>query len=280
MGAKSSFFSSEIRLKYFISQRIASIFFIFSTLGFLVSAPSIISIIIITSILFKLGIPPFHSWLLSILLISPYKLMVLILIIQKFIPLHIFSSINIEPLLLIWSAIFSLVVISLNLKNINNLRIRLILSAWGNTLWLCIAAVISSSWIIFLFLYGIFLLTVILNLEWLNVQKLASFLSLRYFSKTVRLINFLRLAGLPPLSGFFIKLFLLKVLIFSAPSFLILLLLISSLIVLYAYIIISYYVLRAPFSITNFNTTKTPVLFLRIISLSWGALPILFLLSS
>jgi hypothetical protein len=30
MGAKSSFFSSEIRLKYFISQRIASIFFIFS----------------------------------------------------------------------------------------------------------------------------------------------------------------------------------------------------------------------------------------------------------
>jgi NADH:ubiquinone oxidoreductase subunit 2 (subunit N) len=124
------------------------------------------------------------------------------------------------------------------------------------------------------------LLTVILNLEWLNVQKLASFLSLRYFSKTVRLINFLRLAGLPPLSGFFIKLFLLKVLIFSAPSFLILLLLISSLIVLYAYIIISYYVLRTPFSITNFNTTKTPVLFLRIISLSWGALPILFLLSS
>ena len=61
MGAKSSFFSSEIRLKYFISQRIASIFFIFSTLGFLVSTPSIISIIIITSILFKLGIPPFHS---------------------------------------------------------------------------------------------------------------------------------------------------------------------------------------------------------------------------
>jgi hypothetical protein len=51
-----------------------------------------------------------------------------------------------------------------------------------------------------------------------NVQKPASFLSLRYFYKTVSLINFLRLAGLPPLSGFFIELFLLKILIFSAPS--------------------------------------------------------------
>jgi hypothetical protein len=37
---------------------------------------------------------------------------------------------------------------------------------------------------------------------------------------------------------------------------------------LYAYIIISYYVLRATLSTINFNTTKIPALFLRLISLS------------
>lgn len=259
LNSKNSFFSSEIALKYFISQRIASIFFILSALGGLFAAPTMVTTLAVAAIIFKLGIPPFHRWLVRILLIRPYKILFLILIVQKFIPLHIFSTLTVNTTLFIWPAIFTLSLIFLNLKNISNLRISLILSAWGNTLWLILAAINSSSWATFLLIYGGLLLILTLALEGSNSQKFSSFLKLSYSYKIIILLNFLSLAGLPPFRGFFIKIFLLTPLINFAPTLLILGLLLTSLAVLFAYLIISYYILSSPFQPESSLQIKPPV---------------------
>lgn len=259
LNSKNSFFSSEIALKYFISQRIASIFFILSALGGLFAAPTMVTTLAVAAIIFKLGIPPFHRWLVRILLIRPYKILFLILIVQKFIPLHIFSTLTVNTTLFIWPAIFTLSLIFLNLKNISNLRISLILSAWGNTLWLILAAINSSSWVTFLLIYGGLLLILTLALEGSNSQKFSSFLKLSYSYKIIILLNFLSLAGLPPFRGFFIKIFLLIPFINFVPTLLILGLLLTSLAVLFAYLIISYYILSSPFQPESSLLIKPPV---------------------
>jgi formate hydrogenlyase subunit 3/multisubunit Na+/H+ antiporter MnhD subunit len=58
------------------------------------------------------------------------------------------------------------------------------------------------------------------------------------------LLGFLNLAGLPPFSGFFMKLFILKCSMIRISLLTILMLLYASLIVLFSYLIISFYIIR------------------------------------
>lgn len=232
-----------------------------------------------TAILFKVGFPPFHSWLLNIILISPYKTIILILFFQKFIPLHILSRVSFSGRLIFWVGVFTVLIIFLSLKNLTNIRTCLILSAWGNSLWMIFVSVYSSYWVIFLCFYGVFLSSTIVLLERFSINKLSSFVGLGLLIKAACVINFFNLAGLPPFTGFFAKLILLKLIVSVAPFSWVLLLLAAALGVLFAYLIIVYYVIRAPFSLSlvKFEMISPPILIL--ITFFWLLLPTIFMVS-
>jgi multicomponent Na+:H+ antiporter subunit D len=95
--------------------------------------------------------------------------------------------------------------------------------------------------------YGRFLGAALKSLLEAGGQKLSSLLAAAPLLKAAIALNFLNLAGLPPLSGFFAKLLLLKGALRFGPVLDVLLLLLQSLVVLYAYLVITYYLYRSPF---------------------------------
>jgi len=239
--------SREIGLKYFISQRVASIFFllfIFITFYKTDYFSSILTILI----LFKIGIPPFSSWMVRISLSSPFKILFLIFSIQKFIPLHIFRLLqpffDILNLAIVWS-IFRFFSI---LKNLSNMRLILILSAWSNSLWIIFARPWNNFWLIYLIFYSFLLFLILSFLHFNNINKFSRFVVSPFLLKFFCFLNFLNMAGLPPFSGFFFKVVLLKSFLALVPLFCLMALLLFSLLTLGSYIFLSFYRISAFFS--------------------------------
>ena len=247
--------SSETALKYFVSQSIASILFLFFYSIALLNT-NFLNLLLALMIIFKLGIPPFHRWLARIVLLSPYKILFILLFVQKFIPLHIISNLNplITSIRLI--ILFTLFISLPIIKNISSLRVMLLLSAWRNSIWVIVSSLNSKVWALFLFFYGVFLGSILILFTLLNVQKISSFLSLSLLLKFICLLNLLNLAGLPPISGFFVKLLLLKRFITRISILVIILLLNLALIILFSYITRSFYLLRSTFTLNNKKFTS------------------------
>lgn len=124
--------AAEATLKYFISQTVASVLFLFFFLVSCMRALGAVNFIPVL-ILFKLGLPPFQSWLVRICLARPYKTLLIILFIQKFIPLHILGSLPSSQQLLSLVLFFSSTYCLFCLNNVRRVRVVLLISAWGNT---------------------------------------------------------------------------------------------------------------------------------------------------
>jgi len=230
-------------VKYFISQRLASLVFILSFL--LVNSAVWIDRLIRLAIIFKLGVPPFHSWLIRILRIIRYSRMFVLFTIQKFIPFLILSQvIFIEA----WIWILLICLIALMLLFINRLRrfyMLLILSGMLNTVWIMRCVTKGGDWVGFLLAYRVVLGGFIFGLSVGGVIKINDMLILDWSYTSIIRFHLLNLGGLPPLVGFLIKLKLLKAL--SGVRILLrLFLVIGALFVLYLYVAFCYQVFSLP----------------------------------
>jgi len=117
-------------VKYFISQRAASVRFLFSLL--LIDSINLLSVVAITSILFKLGVPPFHRWIIGIIFNINLIEIFLILTIQKFIPLLILSQLGVNETLLMLLMFIRAGFIIVNTNANLSLQFILFLSSVGN----------------------------------------------------------------------------------------------------------------------------------------------------
>lgn len=206
--------------------------------------------LITLSIFFKLGLPPFHSWLLRIIFSSPIKIIFLILFLQKFIPIHIIRFLFFPEKFFITIILLTFFLSLTWLKNIVNVRAALILSAWANSFWLILLST-KKIWLLFLIFYGLFLSPIIFLSSKHNINKFASLTFESFTVKSLFFLRFLNLAGLPPFSGFFLKLYILKILSTQFSSLIFIILLYLSLIILFAYLITSFYVIASPFIRTH-----------------------------
>ena len=118
------------------------------------------------------------------------------------------------------------------------------------------------------------------GLTFFRISKPATLASLPSFVKLAFAFYFLNLAGLPPLSGFFIKLYALKLLIISYSAGLIIILLILSLFVLYAYVSVFYYFIRSYHPSQPARVSLLPKLAVANIACRWVILAPLFTMLS
>ena len=157
--------------------------------------------------------------------------------IQKIIPLIILNNIYVNYLLFYLSIIITIIFIIFILSSVINLNKLLAISSLGNILWLISRNILSLKLILlFIFIYIYLLLGIYIFYNIYYYNMFIQINRINYFDKIIIVIVFISLGGIPPILGFLRKLLILKIIFIYENIFLFLLIIFSSLILLYHYI--------------------------------------------
>nr|YP_006460005.1 NADH dehydrogenase subunit 2 [Issoria lathonia]ADI75278.1 NADH dehydrogenase subunit 2 [Issoria lathonia] len=247
MSTPNNLLNSEASLKYFLTQSIASINFIFSILlklflfkNFFLD--NFFSIIINSSMLMKMGSVPFHFWFPNNMEGLSWFNCFILMTWQKISPMILLSYyLNYNYLFLVM--IFNTLIGTIGSFNQTSLRKLLAFSSINNLGWMISALLISENlWLTYFIFYSIFLfimcfLFYITNIFYIN--QLFNF-NYNFLIKFSIMINFLSMGGLPPFLGFFPKWLIINYMIYNNLYIISFIFIMSSLIILFVYIRIIY----------------------------------------
>nr|QZZ81784.1 NADH dehydrogenase subunit 2 [Periphyllus diacerivorus] len=251
LNFKSSIYSIESTMKYFLIQAFASIllliFLINKSLMFLLNN----NMLIIIPLLIKLSLMPFHLWLPSMIEGLNWMSCFLMLTWQKISPMIMMSYMNFNK-----NMIFLIILISLNSIlgfNQNSIRKIMALSSINNSSWMLFAILMNENlWINYFLIYSIlnFLIINIFNKFNINYINQLKFFNLNFFFKINLLMLVFSIMGLPPMMGFFMKWMLIKTLIYNKMFLILINLIILAILNLFFYIKMTYFLL---FNFNLFN---------------------------
>lgn len=253
ISEKNYLMESPTSIKYFLSQAIGSlillVFIVFLKLKSfsldLVTSPSLLAI----SMAIKSGIPPFHFWFPQVIELSNWTINLLLLTLQKIIPLS-FLSYGVSDL-------FILIIVTRGLVgrlggfNQNSSKKILAYSSIVHSGWMILGILLRVYLIILYFIiYSLLSLTLVLLIRKNSLTKIR-IVNNFYYSNLLKLtfcLNLLSLGGLPPLTGFINKML---VVFYSVESnyLLVLIIIISSLISLTFYIRLTYSIFAIKFNL-------------------------------
>nr|YP_009317194.1 NADH dehydrogenase subunit 2 [Stathmopoda auriferella]AOX13376.1 NADH dehydrogenase subunit 2 [Stathmopoda auriferella] len=239
--------SSEASLKYFLTQSIASINFLFFIIFKMIffknfEFNNLFSLMINSSLYMKMGSVPFHFWFPNITEGLSWLNCFILMTWQKISPMILLSYYFNKNFLII-IMILNTIIGAIGGLNQTSLRKLMAFSSINNLGWMLSTILISENLLMFYFLMYSFLISIMcfsffmLNLYYINqlfIFNLNSMIKLSLF------INFLSLGGLPPFIGFFPKWIIINFLILNKMFFMTLIFIMTSLIMLIFYIRIIY----------------------------------------
>nr|AVG72765.1 NADH dehydrogenase subunit 2 [Saturnia boisduvalii] len=239
--------ASEASLKYFLTQSIASINFLFMILlkmilfkNFLMD--NVISIMINSSLLMKMGSAPFHFWFPNIVEGLSWFNNFILMTWQKITPM-ILLSYYFNKNFLYLMIIFNIMIGAIGGMNQTSLRKLMAFSSINNLGWMIFAIMISENLWIFYFIMYSFLISIMclfffnLNMFFINQLFINNVTPL---IKMNLLINFLSLGGLPPFLGFLPKWIMINFLMINKFYLLTFFFVMMSLIIIFFYIRVIY----------------------------------------
>lgn len=161
-------------------------------------------ILSVTSILIKLGIAPFHLWILSIGAKLNLFLLLWLLIPQKLIPLSLLFNINYHRNLLLLAALIISTLHSLTQTKIKKI---IIISSVFSINWIYIRIRIESNiWLIYFLTYSLISFNVIIILSNdLSITQLRGFSYTSIINQKLIVLIILFISGIPPSPIFFLK---------------------------------------------------------------------------
>nr|YP_009110121.1 NADH dehydrogenase subunit 2 [Papilio helenus]AIW64816.1 NADH dehydrogenase subunit 2 [Papilio helenus] len=239
--------SSEAALKYFLTQAIASINFLFSILIKMILMKNfeinyLISIMINSSMLMKMGSAPFHFWFPNIIEGLSWFNCFILMTWQKISPMILLSYyMNSNFLMMI--AIINTIIGVLGGINQTSLRKLMAFSSINNLGWMLISLLISENlWLFYLMMYSFLISVLCLTFNLLNAYFINQLfiINLNSIIKLSLLINFMSLGGLPPFLGFFPKWITINFLVMNKFFMISFIFIMLSLIMLFFYIRIIY----------------------------------------
>nr|AKF78678.1 NADH dehydrogenase subunit 2 [Teinopalpus aureus]QVO50926.1 NADH dehydrogenase subunit 2 [Teinopalpus aureus wuyiensis]AKF78691.1 NADH dehydrogenase subunit 2 [Teinopalpus aureus]AKF78704.1 NADH dehydrogenase subunit 2 [Teinopalpus aureus]AKF78717.1 NADH dehydrogenase subunit 2 [Teinopalpus aureus] len=239
--------SSEAALKYFLTQSIASINFLFTILLMMIilknfEINNLMSIMINSSMLMKMGSAPFHFWFPNIIEGLSWFNCFILMSWQKISPMILLSYyINTNFLLMIM--ILNVIIGVLGGINQTSLRKLMTFSSINNLGWMLAAMMISENlWMFYLIMYSFLISIMCLLFNLLNTYFINQLfiINMNFSIKISLLINFLSLGGLPPFLGFFPKWIIINIMIMNKFFIITFIFIMMSLIMLFFYIRIIY----------------------------------------
>nr|UJI65674.1 NADH dehydrogenase subunit 2 [Basilia ansifera] len=241
--------SSESSMKYFLIQALSSMILLFSSLLMMLMYNDMFSILMMFSLLLKLGMIPFHFWFPSVMEGLSWMNVFILMTWQKLTPLILISYIFNMDILMIF-IILSSMISSFMAMNQTSLRKFLAFSSINHLTWMISSLLINNIMMFFYFISYVFMsLPIIFYFKMFNISFINQLYSTFFFNKYLKLliiIMFLSYGSLPPFLGFFPKWLIIMNLVILNQFFIMMILICSSLIFLYLYI-------RMIFNITMFN---------------------------
>nr|YP_010502914.1 NADH dehydrogenase subunit 2 [Nephotettix virescens]UXD78691.1 NADH dehydrogenase subunit 2 [Nephotettix virescens] len=228
--------SSQSMIQYFITQSLASTMFLFSIITMLIGVNMVMNeMFMVISMLIKIGIAPFHNWILLIIESIDYTIMFLLLTVMKLPALTAMYQINSKMLVI--PMLISLMVSSISSLNQSSLRKLLGLSSIYNMTLIISSISAMKISLIFLFIYSINLMMLILTIESMKVNFINQFVFNEFtlWTKINLWINMLSMAGFPPLMGFISKMMVIQMLISLNEILMVCLIMLTSLLILMFY---------------------------------------------
>nr|YP_010027236.1 NADH dehydrogenase subunit 2 [Papilio paris]QOS04228.1 NADH dehydrogenase subunit 2 [Papilio paris]WDW20266.1 NADH dehydrogenase subunit 2 [Papilio protenor] len=247
ISSHKNLLSSEAALKYFLTQAIASINFLFSILIKMILMKNfeinyLISIMINSSMLMKMGSAPFHFWFPNIIEGLSWLNCFILMTWQKISPMIILSYyMNNNFLMMIM--IINVIIGVLGGINQTSLRKLMAFSSINNLGWMLISLMISENlWLFYLMMYSFLVSILCLTFNLLNTYFINQLfiINMNSIIKISLLINFMSLGGLPPFLGFFPKWITINFLIMNNFFIISFIFIMMSLIMLFFYIRIIY----------------------------------------
>nr|QKY63884.1 NADH dehydrogenase subunit 2 [Triatoma recurva] len=280
--------SSESCMIYFLIQSLGSMLMLMSVLlnSSIVISPimgeEFINMALLLSMMIKLGVPPFHFWFPEILEKMSWTNCTILMTWQKIAPLCVMSHIVKNPILPI---IIALTVIVGAIGGLNQTSLRKILgySSINHMGWMIACMKFNNEfWLNYLMIYStiVLMMTILFNSysSFFINQIVNSSPSL--MEKTLIIILFLSLGGLPPFIGFLPKWLVIQSMISSNSITIMFIMIMSSLITLFYYLrLISSTLLIFSTSIKwNMNLKMNPSLAMLMITIN-VSLPVIAMLN-
>nr|QKV48556.1 NADH dehydrogenase subunit 2 [Milionia basalis] len=247
ISKSNNLLSSEAALKYFLTQSIASINFLFyiimkMTLFKNFEMNNLISMMINSSMLMKMGAAPFHFWFPNIVEGLSWFNNFILMTWQKITPM-ILLSYYFNKNLLIFSMILNIIIGAISGLNQTSLRKIMAFSSINNLGWMISSIMISENlWIMYMLIYS-FLISIMFLFFYMLNSYFINQMFIMYMKPMIKInlmINFLSLGGLPPFIGFFPKWIIINFLMMNNFYLMTFIFIMMSLITLFFYIRIIY----------------------------------------
>lgn len=268
ISIKINSFLSEAALKYFLIQALGSATLIIASSFFLLLT-NFSFLLILSSLLLKLGAAPFHFWFPQVIRGLYWPQAIILLTIQKIAPIILLSYLLFSSLsskILILSRIISAAIGALGGLNSLNLRKIIAFSSINHMSWIFVSLIISSSlWLIYFLVYSIISssLVVLFHLQQSYFfSDIFNYYQPKSFFSFIGPLALLSLGGLPPFTGFLSKWIVIQAIIQSYIYITLFFLLTSALITLYYYLRVSipFFIIYSS-SLVFSSKQKTPVFF-------------------
>nr|YP_010708707.1 NADH dehydrogenase subunit 2 [Caprella penantis]WCR50873.1 NADH dehydrogenase subunit 2 [Caprella penantis] len=240
--SKKSKYQGEASLKYFINQAMASVL-ILSSITFLSNNLNTMSNTLCLALSLKMGVAPLHGWLVSVSNSISWFSLWLLLIPQKVAPMMMMICLT--------TSAFSLLVLLISMTALMGamggltapaIKKMMAYSSISQMGWLMSALLCGRLiWSAYFAVYSAITSTILITLSFMKANKINDFLCSKYsLLKTIMLFNMLAMAGLPPFTGFIMKMSLIIKLNQIEQTLFLLPLIMSSLVSLYFYMRIFY----------------------------------------
>nr|QKW88768.1 NADH dehydrogenase subunit 2 [Rhytidodus viridiflavus] len=269
--------SSECAMKYFIVQSMSSSIFILGVIFMLMGVNMNYEMIIILSMIMKMGVAPFHSWILSIIEGLDYWMMFNMFTTMKIVPMMIIMNMTMN---LNFVIIFTLLVGSVLGLNQNSVRKMLTYSSIFNMGFMMYSIKNLSLWLLYFSLYSINLLMLIMVLNTNNINYFNQ-LIINKFELKLKLslwILMLSSGGMPPMMGFLGKLIIIELSINSNDWLITLVMIMTSLLTMFYYNRMCYTTMSMSSLISKWKITSSSWLSLNITIINLMMMPMLILM--
>nr|ADU55359.1 NADH dehydrogenase subunit 2 [Dosidicus gigas] len=265
MNIKGKTLEAEASMKYFIIQSMSSSILIISSVlmynntlsWYSMFTDSTFSLMIILSLVLKLGGAPLHFWMPSIAKQMSWSILFMMLTWQKLAPLLMLSLVNSNLMVVMLISVASTIVGSIMALNQTNIQLIMTYSSISHLGWMLSMITINSSLTMMYFFNYIMISMPLMNMLSMTLGNHLFMLTQQTkMNNMIPISLILSLGGLPPLLGFMSKLIILISLIEMKLMMLAMFMFVGTLISLYFYLNMSLMLMIKSYKNLHSNTAN------------------------